>query len=196
MKRLVLQVNLPVKPGEEGYEDNRVYLTSAGMYSRSIFSTEDEFMRMLYWLIVAKKHKAITEIGTNKGDFTYWLLKAAGEIDGHVVTVDEKDIYENIESERLTRIIKSSADYWNSVPTGIKSDFIYVDGDHSFIGAYADMVNAEARINKGGTIAVHDIGGDLNEDYMVKNAFLRFMSETKGRWMLYNCGAGLAIGEF
>ena len=184
-------------PTDADYEKIPNFITSDGLHTTTEFATEYEFVKILYWLIVAKGHKRILEIGTNKGHGTYWLLKAAEKTGGSVITVDPENLYQGIESERLTRINKKSTDFFESLVDTDEFDFIYVDGDHSFIMAYYDIYSAQRRISKGGTIAVHDTRyNEGNHVYQVDKALLEVMRDTKGSWTMYPCGHGMAIGEF
>ena len=193
--RLALQLKNRVLPGAEGYEDNYCFLTGGKMHVPSLLATEFEFIKIIYWLIVAKKHRSILEIGTNEGDATYWFLKAAEEIDGKVVTIDKVDLYKGAESSRLTRSFIGSDDFFKDSREK-KFDFIYVDGDHSFLGAFRDMLSAEYCVSSGGTIAIHDVNYDHGDDNMVRSAFEKYMTITRGKWIKLPCGEGLAIGEF
>lgn len=197
MNIVLAKSNIEIKPNEQKYDVAPNLLTGDGLHSASPYATEYEFIKMLYWLIIAKGHHRILEIGTNRGYSTWWFLKAAEKIGGHVTTVDAYDLYAGEDSDNLKRVISTSQDFFAKIRDIDVFDFIYVDGDHSFLPAYLDIFNAQKIISPGGTIAVHDTRyNDGKEVYQVDKALLEIMRDTHGKWMFYNFGHGLALGEF
>ena len=197
MNIVICKTNGSILPRDPGYGGMPSYLTKEGFHTSSGYATEHEFLKIIYWMIIAKGHKKILEIGTNEGHCTYWLLKAAEKTGGAVVTVDPEDHYKGIESPLLTRATVTSLNFFQSLKKDETFDFIYVDGDHTFISAYFDMLNAERFIAPGGTIAVHDTRYNEGLDnYQTDKALLELMRDTKGQWLHYPCGHGLSIGEF
>lgn len=195
MSRTVLQLKNQLNPGDKDYEDGDFFLTDLKMHVPSLLATEIEFIKMVYWMIVAKGYKSILELGTNRGDATYWFLKAADKNEGDVVTVDKTDYYKGKSPDNLKRVICESREFFKSL-SNETFDFIYVDGDHSYLGAISDMLNAECHIAPGGSIAIHDVNYDADDENMVRSAFEKYHKVSRGKWMTYHCGAGLAIGEF
>lgn len=61
-------------------------------------------------------------------------------------------------------------------------DIVFIDGDHSFEGAYADLSNWSSKVRMGGYLLVHDCAVDTNlsphyTHYDVLNAVYKWLKE-------------------
>lgn len=50
------------------------------------------------------------------------------------------------------------------INAGAKFELVFVDGDHRFASVKTDLLHAEALLNAGGVLAVHDYGEDTCPD--------------------------------
>ncbi len=116
------------------------------------------YTAIMYTLIVNEKLKKVVEIGVDKGQSTRVLLTAAKKINGGVFSFDivQKD----------KKIVGDLAQWWDftcmdSKEAGLhwkgEIDLLFIDGDHSFEGAYGDLEVWYPHIRKGGVIVMHDM---------------------------------------
>lgn len=122
----------------------------------------------------------VAEIGVFRGGFASAILKQAkpgkfhmidpwGKDDGdeyvatYGVTDDMQSLYDSILSRYSKHIDAGSVvvhrDYGANVAAGVKDgyfDWVYVDGMHSFEGAYGDLKAFASKIDKQGFILGHD----------------------------------------
>jgi len=70
--------------------------------------------------------------------------------------------------DRISWIRKYSSDAACEIPDEL--DFVYIDGDHSYMGVWSDLVRYYRKVRIGGVIGGHDI--NLNE---VLHAFFDFI---------------------
>jgi len=114
--------------------------------------------------------KKVLEVGVSAGHMTCWLAQAMKYENGYLTSVDNfsrahggqassKEIPQkriNIAGLKdwVTLIKSDSVEFMKNQPDDTY-DFVWVDADHSFKGAYDDIVEA-LRISKNG-IGVHDV---------------------------------------
>lgn len=166
----------------------------SGLHAPTWWATEQEYLTILYWAIIANNLRNILEIGTYLGHSTWWWVEAAKKINGRVLTVDKKMVAPlPYDSHYLEQVEALSDSVWRD---GINYDFIYVDGWHGYDQAYKDIVNAGSHLNSGGIIAVHDTGYDNGEVVQVRKALDDAIKVIGGSWMHFSQGKGLSIGEF
>jgi len=137
--------------------------------------------RAIYYLIRHFRPKEVLEIGTHIGASTIHLAAALNrnrELDGNVanlVSLDIRDVNSEINQPWLmygtnqsprqmmremgyTSFVKfevgTSLDFFQE--TSKRFDFIFLDGDHSAPTVYQEIPKAEALLNPGGVILLHD----------------------------------------
>ena len=94
--------------------------------------------------------------GKNAEDFEKYYEQVAERV------IEEYKIYANVEIRR-----ELSIDFFEMLEeTGERLDWIYIDGDHSYEGAYYDFEKALKYVKKGGLI----IGDDYGNKPAVKQA--------------------------
>lgn len=165
----------------------------SGLHAPTWFATEQEYMTVLYWAIVANGYKKILEIGTYMGHSTWWFVEAAKKTGGHVTTVDIRpSVFLKYDEALFKQVEKPSDEIWGED----KFDFIYVDGWHGYSQAHKDIVNAAAHLTPGGMIAVHDTGYNNGDVVQVREALKSAIPSIGGDWMFFDQGKGIAIGEF
>lgn len=119
--------------------------------------------------------KSAVEIGVWRGDFSRpffeeWDGEKMYLVDPWAPLKDYDDIraeefnpddYEYVKerfigySDRVEILKMTSLEALDVVPANL--DFVYIDGNHEFSYAYADMVNWWAKLHKGGILAGHDL---------------------------------------
>lgn len=72
-------------------------------------------------------------------------------------------------SDRIKFVYKQSEEAYKNYPDE-HFDYIYIDGDHSYYGAYRDMKIWWSKLKKGGLFAGHDVGMPS-----VSKAFIDFL---------------------
>ena len=131
-----------------------------------------------YSLIKKNNFKNILEIGSYRGDLTYFLLKNLQNInltsiDPYLEYVAENnvsnsgtkmqnlrnDLLSNLSNEiddnRFQLIQDFSHNCFNNFNDGY-FDFIFIDGDHSYESCLKDLTNYYNKVRKGGIICLHD----------------------------------------
>lgn len=106
----------------------------------------------------------VLEIGVDAAD----VVKFCHDVFGTYTGVDMKVRKEAKELAGLTcvhAVLESpSVAFWKSLKKTDLFDLIYVDGDHSQLGAHLDITQAMLRLAPGGYILAHDMG-QYNEEY-------------------------------
>ncbi len=129
-------------------------------------------------LIQKNNYKNILEIGSYRGDLTYFLCKNLKDIkltsiDPYLEYQAENNVYvkseqmielknnlinslsKEIETKKFSMIQKKSSDCFNIIED--KSfDFIFIDGDHSYEACLSDLENYYDKVRDGGIICLHD----------------------------------------
>jgi predicted O-methyltransferase YrrM len=151
--------------------------------------SEDLFVHFPYFRSVANGN--ILEIGVKYGESTRAFVLGLEENDpgGHVWSVDIdlscSGIFNHEWNPFWTFIGANSEDkvsVLSHIPDGTRFDVLFIDGDHSFEGCYADLVNYVPLVKPGGLVLVHDIRP--NDGYSfpgVRTAFEKFEKNT--RWV-------------
>ena len=141
------------------------------------------------------KNPSIMEVGVFEGDLSFYvfsklnfkiltLLDPYILYEGNKSNTTLKDLDERYERVKKkfnginnTDLLRINLNDFVSNPKYNNSsyDFIYIDGDHSFEGAYLDLKNAEKILNKKGIIAIDDYG-DIS-CYGITKAVNKFLSE-------------------
>lgn len=129
-------------------------------------------IKYLYDIIRQRRCKTLCEIGTLRGRTLFMFCKAAQE-DAKIVSVDiNSTITRRHALRKLPKTgqkLKLVAGDSHSIKverqiqsefhkTGL--DFLFIDGDHSFIGVLNDFARYSPLVNRGGIIAFHDIQPD------------------------------------
>lgn len=131
------------------------------------------------------------EIGVWGGGASVWFLEKICKVPGShlymmdVIDIDGHDILQNnlLPYDNWTYIVgdstKSFETFHHNSKTSDFLDFVYVDGEHTFEGAYRDMVNSFRCLKSGGIMCVDDypIYFELWGGYSVKAAVDRFETE-------------------
>lgn len=136
------------------------------------------------------------EVGTCRGESSYLVLEScknvktlncidpwlayedwAGSLDQETMDKFESITRKNLEQfGDRANIIKDTAENVKDQFKDESVDFIFVDGDHSFEGAYNDIKNYYSKVRKGGIFSGHDY--NLNT---VREAVEKFREENKVR---------------
>lgn len=122
---------------------------------------QKELLAKLYETFLPEGYVGV-EIGVDKADTTLCLLKNCTKMkhlyavdpyfkrDGRCQIVEKKlGSYSNCTFLRLT-----SDDAVTQVPD--KIDFVFVDGDHSFLAVLSDLTNYVPKLKSGGLLTGHD----------------------------------------
>jgi len=151
-----------------------------------------------YKLIKKYKFEKVLEIGSFRGDLTYFLAKNIKNIQLNVIEPYDKYVDQKMDIEKNTM-----QKYKNDICTFLSSeinekkiifhfdksqnifekfnenyfDFIFIDGDHSYQGCFNDLNNYYSKCRSGGIIAIHDY--DRKSMIEVKEAVDKFCLEKK-----------------
>jgi len=135
------------------------------------FSTWPEEKVQLGKLLQASPGDLAIEIGCFRGVTSLYLAQICRELKKKLVCIDVWDMrqdrsddsvyyyfLETIEPVKDSVIIlKSPSEIAvNKLPPG-EVGFVFVDGDHSFEGAYRDLTNYWKVLREGGVMAIHDV---------------------------------------
>jgi len=119
---------------------------------------------LMYALTVGYKARRVLEIGTADGTSTLAFLKAASEIGGYVMSIDQQNcdcahflvnqfgfdplwIFKRGDSHILLKeLLQEKAEF----------DLILIDGDHSYQGAKQDIIDSCALLKPDGLLLIHD----------------------------------------
>jgi cephalosporin hydroxylase len=158
-----------------------------------------EEIKNLLLLLNKVKPKVVLEIGTARGG-TLFLFSNVAHEEAILISVD---LYQTIEVKVLFRYIKKEKQKIyliqgdsHSIETlrkieeilkGIKVDFLFIDGDHSYEGVKKDFEMYSPLVRKGGIIAFHDIIPDYYTRYGIKTGswageVYKFWNEIKERY--------------
>jgi len=109
------------------------------------------------------------EIGTLRGDFVCYFLEKYKEcritsidkdpfkLDSHIDVEYRTEKYK----DRYILIIEDSLTAWEKI-IGVKYDFVFIDGDHSYSMTMADIKNYKNNVIKGGILCGHNYDKDVN----------------------------------
>ena len=141
------------------------------------------------------KNPSILEVGVFEGDLSFYVFsklpfKTLTLIDpyklyeGNSSSTSIKDLdsrYERVQNRfkkiNNSYLLRVTLDEFINNPKNRKAfyDFIYIDGDHSFEGAYLDLKNAEKILSKNGIIAIDDYYD--TRQYGITKAVNKFLGE-------------------
>jgi predicted O-methyltransferase YrrM len=129
------------------------------------------YMLTLYSLVRSNGYRDLVEIGVMRGINTSFLARAAMINGGRVQAYDISG--ENIENaiEQLRRHrLEEYVQFWQMRSQDAQvardsNDFVFVDGDHTYEGAYGDIRAFAHSVRLGGLLAFHD-----TEDEAVQRA--------------------------
>ena len=156
--------------------------------------TNTEEKLFLYGLVRMAKPKSILEIGVSRGHMTAWLALALAHNGngGALTSLDnwsrahggeatsplwaQKRLDDNRLGGRVNFVSSSSLDYLRAQPTE-SFDFVWVDGDHSYEGAKADIVEAMRVASK--LVGVHD----TNQQYSGPRKAAEQLANGQGFWV-------------
>lgn len=171
-----------------------LYVEPSGLHAPYWFATEQEYCKILYWLIRSHNYKDILELGTFMGHTAYWWVKSAKETKGHVVTIDFKQRLKGLNIDHLSAVESTTDAFFASNKRTF--DFIYVDAGHTYEEAKKDILNAHSILKPGGAIAVHDTGYSDPPACEVDRALEDAKKIIGGEWIHLKQGKGISIGEF
>lgn len=133
--------------------------------SRWSCQKKDELRRAVEFL-ADKNIKTVLEIGTERGGTAYVWAQLVAPQNGRVVTVDHANwdwVYKGTpEEQRITQVIVDShspegVDKIAAAMSGLKADFLFIDGDHTYPGVLKDFLAYSKLVRPGGFIGFHDI---------------------------------------
>jgi len=102
------------------------------------------------------------EIGVDKADTTICLLEQCPKL-GHLYAIDpylnrdvrcQKSIEQLNEYDKCTFLRITSDEALNQIPDNL--DFIFIDGNHSYLAVQSDLKNYVQKIKSGGLLTGHD----------------------------------------
>lgn len=118
--------------------------------------------RLLQYCARQAEATAILEIGTKRGASAIVLCKELAKHDGHLYCIDpafHSKLHEQLAlhgvEHQITRITGLSPWVGHEVVPAVL-DMLWIDGDHSSLGALGDFIFWEPRVRAGGIIAFHD----------------------------------------
>jgi SAM-dependent methyltransferase len=150
---------------EGGVNPGRDLLTDPELLSRACDHADMAHnMLLLYTFVVGPNAKRVLEIGCNDGTSTLALLQGAFEIDGHVTSIDISDVpvaealVDKFDMRSRWTFIRGDS---HEVMPKLRAekrqfDLIFVDGDHTYKGAHADVLDAVAMLKWDGVLFFHD----------------------------------------
>jgi predicted O-methyltransferase YrrM len=101
--------------------------------------------------------RLICEIGVQEGGtLRYWMQAAPEAI---IIAIDPEQFESEPHGRNLRRLIGLSTDdkALEFVRASSPLDFLFIDGDHSYQGAFSDFTRYAPLVRPGGLIALHDI---------------------------------------
>jgi predicted O-methyltransferase YrrM len=138
------------------------YNVSGFPYSTEVisFGCNEREYNILYNLAAAESVVKVLEIGPDQGASTEIIRLALSKKSTYeLVTVDfrpEPKVLQLLtERTNHKHIVMFSAEFWKSCKE--KYDFIFVDGDHTFLGSLSDISEACKHLTQNGVVAVHDV---------------------------------------
>jgi len=176
----------PARP--EDYDLFRFCLTG-GLHSTRLW------MPVLYYLARLHNCKSIVELGMNNGETTAFLVHAAMQNNGRVISVDiDRHAIERTEAHlracglyETGRVFLVNGDSKTWTPHS-PIDLLFIDGDHSAAGLTGDWENWVPKVEPGGIVAVHDIN-----DPIVAEALFRLVSDYKWEQVNFPGDVGMSI---
>lgn len=106
------------------------------------------------------KKAVVAEVGTDRGDFAKQILQICSPTQLHIFEIDTSRIVQsNVESGLADGIVTihpgDSASSMRLMPDQ-SFDWIYIDGDHSYTGARADITASVPKLKEGGLLVFND----------------------------------------
>jgi len=133
-------------------------------------------------LVKEMQLKRCAEIGVYKGEFSLALLQEPivqilycvdnwsddyGPSDGNLTFQEaERNLKSFSDAGRVVIIRKVSSEAARDIPDG-SIDFCYIDGDHTYEGAYIDIRAWLPKVSLGGVIAGHDYNWECVQDNLM-----------------------------
>jgi len=123
------------------------------------------------------------EIGVDTGETTVCLLEQCQKLK-HLYAIDPyfnrdgrcQQVKKLLDTPKCTFLRMTSNDAVNHIPNGL--DFIFVDGDHSFLSVKSDLNNYVPKIKSGGLLTGHD-WTCVRRDFGVVQAAGEYLHENK-----------------
>ena len=155
------------------------------------------YLPVLFGSVARFPGAAVGEIGVNGGESTRALLAAAELVGGHVWSVDidpNVKFLEMYDGGPWTLIVgdSSALSIADQVPSAL--DVLYVDGDHSYKGACADIREYLPRVRPGGMALFHDVSSNpYVPEFQVREALDDLLPSMGLKWqeMPGTCGLGI-----
>ena len=162
--------------------------------------TELERGLVLLYADLLKDATKVLEIGSGWGIFARSAMMANEDL--RLTTIDKiphpklTDFMKNTEgfSDRIRWITGDSREVLKDFDER-EFDVVFVDGDHGYEGAYADLENALRLVRKGGIILVDDVlhHNNWKGDYGVMKALRDWMLQKKLDVKIFCVGNGVAM---
>ncbi len=186
-----------------GFEDlTFLFGTSQANYALCLLGLEEA--AYLYRLVRSMASPRIAEIGRFKGGTTFLLAAAGGLVTSIDLPVsDGRDAVDtgagSIDGERLDALLRSAlqraglgdrvnliqGDSRAQAPEPQSFDIVFIDGDHSYANAKADIGAWHDAVRVGGALLIHDVE---RADVMIKGVpelrrlLDEFLAEQQGRY--------------
>lgn len=169
------------------------------MHSAAFYSMEVEFLRILFWVIQARRYQSIVEIGVANGNASWWLyesIKGMPDLAARYYLVDP-----SLDTKAITSLLRptiavrmyreNSASFFEISEKDKRFDLILIDGSHAYMDCMRDFDYSIQALSEGGMIAIHDVH---YEEGCVRAAE-ELQKKYEGTWMNYPCGKGLTLYE-
>ena len=159
-----------------------------------------------YFRHVPKVPLRVLQIGTYTGDATQWLLdnreveyiddvdtwSGSEETDHKTINFQSVEEFYDSRFKDNTKVtkFKMTSDEFFPAGSGVKYNFIYIDGDHTALQTALDGLNAFKVLESGGVMAFDDYEWNYNGDSYLepKRGVDAFLAVCKGRYRLLEVG--------
>jgi predicted O-methyltransferase YrrM len=146
----------------------------------------------IYRYVYDNKPKVIVEVGTGKGHSTTWLLMAmvGHKAKIHTYDTEVRNPYVWDEMGILANgNLKIYIGEFKNLRIPKKIDFVFHDSQHNYDHIVADLEILIPRMNKGGSIWIHDVKDDLSKRLEM------YFNDKKWCYLNDPRGCGLAMAK-
>jgi predicted O-methyltransferase YrrM len=149
-----------------------------------------EFIRLCPWearyiyTIASTSRKDIVETGRYYGGSTLVLASATRKNIIHSFDIDPMDddklsgFIDELQLDNIKLYLHDSTD--KSVSNNIDYDVVFIDGDHTYEGVYADLEAWYDNLARGGHVLLHD----CYVNYYIQEALMDFTLDKNIQWLV------------